>query len=109
MVPCCRLYRACRGSLTSFHRVLYGSIRLNQVLWGTCCFKVWGFELARIQELFKGSSNFGFVTEGWWGCIPIGSIVIPVCGSYLGSYKVTPKKELLWSLWVGTKVSGIWM
>ena len=29
---------------------------------------------------------------------PIGSKVVPFCGSYLESYKVIPKKELLWSL-----------
>ena len=32
--------------------------------------------------------------------LPIGSIVVPCCGLYLGSDKETPKKELLWSLWV---------
>ena len=32
--------------------------------------------------------------------IPIGSKVVPFCGLYLGSSKVTPQKELLWSPWV---------
>ena len=32
--------------------------------------------------------------------LPIGPIVVPFRGSYLESYKVIPKKELLWSLWV---------
>ena len=31
---------------------------------------------------------------------PIGSKAVPFCGLCLGSYKVAPKKELLWSLWV---------
>ena len=37
--------------------------------------------------------------------MPIGSIVVPVCGSSLGSYRVTgsPKKELLWSLWISSR------
>ena len=28
---------------------------------------------------------------------PMGSMVVPICGSYLGSFQVNPKKELLWS------------
>ena len=32
--------------------------------------------------------------------LPIGAIVVPFGGSYLGSYKIIPKKELLWSLWL---------
>ena len=32
--------------------------------------------------------------------VPIGSTVVPFCGLCLGSYKLAPKKELLWSLWV---------
>ena len=35
--------------------------------------------------------------------LPIGSIVVPFCGSYLGSYKVVPKKELRWGLGVGIR------
>ena len=30
--------------------------------------------------------------------LPIGSRIVSFCGLYLASYKVTPKKELLWSL-----------
>ena len=30
--------------------------------------------------------------------LPRGSIVVHFCGSYIESYKVIPKKELLWSL-----------
>ena len=41
--------------------------------------------------------------------IPIGCIVVPCSGLYSGSYIVTPKKELLWSLWVEhTKVQEFW-
>ena len=36
--------------------------------------------------------------------LPRGSIVVPVWGAYLESYKIIPKKELLWSLWVGLKI-----
>ena len=35
-------------------------------------------------------------------CVPIGSLVVPFYVSYLGSYKVIPKKELLRSLWVSS-------
>ena len=42
-------------------------------------------------------------------------MVVPFCGSYLGSHKVTPKKELLWSLWVleydlhnGSHLPAVW-
>ena len=42
--------------------------------------------------------------------LPIGSMAVLLGGSYLESYKVIPKKELLWSLWVcGTElgISGL--
>ena len=29
--------------------------------------------------------------------------MVPFCGSYLGSYKVVPKKELRWGLGVGIR------
>ena len=29
--------------------------------------------------------------------------VVPFWGSYIESYKVTPKKELLWGLWVNPR------
>ena len=32
--------------------------------------------------------------------LPIGPKVVPFWGSYLEFYKVIPKKELLWGLWV---------
>ena len=32
--------------------------------------------------------------------LPRGSIVVPFCGFYVGSYKAIPKKELQRSLWV---------
>ena len=38
--------------------------------------------------------------------LPIGSKAVPFCGLYLGSYKVTPKRELLWSLWVPLSEGG---
>ena len=38
--------------------------------------------------------------------LPIGPKVVPFWGSYLESYKVIPKKELLWGLWVGTRLEG---
>ena len=38
--------------------------------------------------------------------LPIGSKVVPFCGLYLESYKVTPKKELLRSLWVASPSLG---
>ena len=34
-------------------------------------------------------------------------MIVPFCGLYLGSYKVIPKKELLWSLWAGFKAQGL--
>ena len=38
--------------------------------------------------------------------IPKGSIIVPFCDLYLGSYKGIPKKkELLWSLWVCTHIT----
>ena len=40
---------------------------------------------------------------GVWG-VPIGSIVVPFCGSYLESYKVIPKRnyyDLGWSSNIG--------
>ena len=36
--------------------------------------------------------------------LPTGSKWFLFCGLYLGSYKVTPKNELLWSLWVNPKL-----
>ena len=42
------------------------------------------------------------------GSLPIGSKVVPFRGLYLESYKVIPKKELLWSLWVASdSVQGL--
>ena len=52
------------------------------------------------------------LAEGHHGCfygligiltlkyVAIASMVVPFCGSYVESYKVFPKKELLRSLWV---------
>ena len=37
--------------------------------------------------------------------LPIGPIVVPFGGSYLKAYKVIPKKELLWGLWVDIQKS----
>ena len=34
--------------------------------------------------------------------LPLGPKVVPFWGSYVEFYKVIPKKELLWGLWVGT-------
>ena len=38
--------------------------------------------------------------------LPIGSSIVPFCGLYLGPYKVSPRKELLWSLWVPMSFSS---
>ena len=35
-------------------------------------------------------------------CLTVGFKVVSLCGLYLGSYKVVPKNELLWILWVGS-------
>ena len=37
--------------------------------------------------------------------IPRGRKVVPFWGLYIESYKVTPKKELLWGLWVSISTS----
>ena len=49
---------------------------------------------------FWGSSSesfWGFIFRIFFGV----HIQNPFWGSYLESYKVIPKKELLWGLWVG--------
>ena len=48
----------------------------------------------RLHSALKSCRVFGLET------LPIGSVVVPFCGLYLGSYKAIPQRELLRSLWV---------
>ena len=56
---------------------------------------LWG-PSARAQGLGFGFQGLGFRVSGLgvhvWG-LPIVSMVVPFCGSYLGSYKVVPKRN----------------
>ena len=52
-----------------------------------CCLELVEFWLGRLRSEVSANSLKGPKY------LPIGSIVAPFCGSYLGSYKVIPKKE----------------
>ena len=50
---------------------------------------------------FGNFSTYLFFSFSGLRALPIGPIVVPFWSSYVESYKVVPKKELLWGLWVG--------
>ena len=50
-----------------------------------------------IMDVLMGLWLIGILTLKY---VAIASMVVPFCGSYVESYKVFPKKELLRSLWV---------
>ena len=85
---------ALRGSQS-----LSAGIGLMRLIPALCCFTgVWLEVSSEIKPNPRLFCDFARV--------PIVPIVVPFGGSYLESYKVIPKKELLWGLWVSLRTQS---